>query len=154
MPVVELLLAHNADPNHKLKDNSTMLIEAAKGGHTNVVQLLLDYPHSMQPMVLNQQHQQPPTTATNLSMLPGQVGSRESPLPPGTLPPNLPTQHVNFFQQPQGKLFHFRKFFKTLFLVQSNTFFPLCFQFHRLVLCCNVKNISKLATHSPTFIST
>lgn len=81
-----------------------MLIEAAKGGHTNVVQLLLDYPHSMQPMVLNQQqHQQPPTTATNLSMLPGQVGSRESPLPPGTLPPNLPSQHVNFFQQPQGK---------------------------------------------------
>lgn len=27
-----------------LQDNSTMLIEAAKGGHTNVVQLLLDYP--------------------------------------------------------------------------------------------------------------
>lgn len=24
-----------------------MLIEAAKGGHTNVVQLLLDYPHSI-----------------------------------------------------------------------------------------------------------
>ncbi|KAJ8935953.1 hypothetical protein NQ314_012575 [Rhamnusium bicolor] len=71
LPVVELLLSHNADPNHKLKDNSTMLIEAAKGGHTNVVQLLLDYPHSMQPMMLNQ-HQQGATTATNLSMLPGQ----------------------------------------------------------------------------------
>lgn len=52
-----------------------MLIEAAKGGHTNVVQLLLDYPHSM---TLNQHGA---ATATNLSMLPGQVGSRDSPLP-------------------------------------------------------------------------
>lgn len=65
-----------------------MLIEAAKGGHTNVVQLLLDYPHSM---LLNQQGA---TTATNLSMLPGQVGSRDSPLP-STLP-----QPINFFQPP------------------------------------------------------
>lgn len=75
LSVVELLLSHNADPNHKLKDNSTMLIEAAKGGHTNVVQLLLDYPHSMQPILMNQQHQQAAaaTQATNLSMLPGQV---------------------------------------------------------------------------------
>ncbi|RZF38209.1 hypothetical protein LSTR_LSTR005570 [Laodelphax striatellus] len=47
LSVVELLLTHNADPFHKLKDNSTMLIEAAKGGHTTVVQLLLDYPHSI-----------------------------------------------------------------------------------------------------------
>jgi len=30
-----------------VQDNSTMLIEAAKGGHTSVVQLLLDYPHSV-----------------------------------------------------------------------------------------------------------
>jgi hypothetical protein len=30
-----------------VQDNSTMLIEAAKGGHTSVVQLLLDYPHSI-----------------------------------------------------------------------------------------------------------
>ncbi|GFU39754.1 ankyrin repeat and KH domain-containing protein 1 [Nephila pilipes] len=45
--VVELLLGHGADPTHKLKDNSTMLIEAAKGGHTAVVQMLLDYPNSM-----------------------------------------------------------------------------------------------------------
>lgn len=45
--VVELLLKSGADPFHKLKDNSTMLIEAAKGGHIGVVQLLLDYPHSM-----------------------------------------------------------------------------------------------------------
>lgn len=42
--VVELLLKHGADSFHKLKDNSTMLIEASKGGHLNVVQLLLDYP--------------------------------------------------------------------------------------------------------------
>lgn len=45
-----------------------MLIEAAKGGHTNVVQLLLDYPHSIMmsaphnaapaPMLLPQQQQQ------------------------------------------------------------------------------------------------
>ncbi|XP_017781821.1 PREDICTED: ankyrin repeat domain-containing protein 17-like isoform X2 [Nicrophorus vespilloides] len=85
LPVVELLLAHRADPNHKLKDNSTMLIEAAKGGHTNVVQLLLDYPHSM---MLNHQPTAvvaaaaaaaaSSTAATNLSMLPGQVGSRDS----------------------------------------------------------------------------
>nr|CAD7425874.1 unnamed protein product [Timema monikensis] len=47
LAVVELLLAQSADPFHKLKDNSTMLIEAAKGGHTSVVQLLLDYPHSI-----------------------------------------------------------------------------------------------------------
>ncbi|CAG2063495.1 unnamed protein product, partial [Timema podura] len=49
LAVVELLLAQSADPFHKLKsrncnhtnlvlqDNSTMLIEAAKGGHTSVV---------------------------------------------------------------------------------------------------------------------
>ncbi|GBM44967.1 Ankyrin repeat domain-containing protein 17 [Araneus ventricosus] len=47
LAVVELLLANGADPTHKLKDNSTMLIEAAKGGHTAVVQMLLDYPSSM-----------------------------------------------------------------------------------------------------------
>lgn len=46
LAVVELLLNHSADPFHKLKDNSTMVIEAAKGGHTNVVKLLLDYPHA------------------------------------------------------------------------------------------------------------
>ena len=32
--VVEVLLQQGADPYHKLKDNSTMLIDAAKGGHT------------------------------------------------------------------------------------------------------------------------
>ncbi|GAB6028256.1 hypothetical protein CHUAL_002439 [Chamberlinius hualienensis] len=49
--VVELLLNNGADITHKLKDNSTMLIEAAKGGHTAVVQLLLDYPHSLTTIV-------------------------------------------------------------------------------------------------------
>ncbi|KAG8579262.1 hypothetical protein GDO81_010781 [Engystomops pustulosus] len=44
LSVVELLLAKGADPTHRLKDGSTMLIEAAKGGHTNVVSYLLDYP--------------------------------------------------------------------------------------------------------------
>ncbi|KAK4881046.1 hypothetical protein RN001_004365 [Aquatica leii] len=91
LTVVELLLAHRADPNHKLKDNSTMLIEAAKGGHTTVVQLLLDYPHSM---MLSQQGSVAP-------ILPGQVGSRDSPLPTGALPPNMP-QPVNFFQSPSN----------------------------------------------------
>lgn len=42
--VVEYLLSQGADPTLRLKDNSTMLIEAARGGHTKVVQLLIDYP--------------------------------------------------------------------------------------------------------------
>lgn len=45
--VVEVLLKNGSDPFHKLKDNSTMLIEASKSGHIGVVQLLLDYPKSM-----------------------------------------------------------------------------------------------------------
>ncbi|XP_022124824.2 ankyrin repeat domain-containing protein 17 isoform X1 [Pieris rapae] len=45
--VVKFLLACDADPFRKLKDNSSTLIEAAKGGHTAVVQLLLDFPHSV-----------------------------------------------------------------------------------------------------------
>ncbi|CAK1541290.1 unnamed protein product [Leptosia nina] len=45
--VVKFLLACDADPFRKLKDNSSTLIEAAKGGHTAVVQLLLDFPHSI-----------------------------------------------------------------------------------------------------------
>ncbi|CAL1532640.1 unnamed protein product [Lymnaea stagnalis] len=45
LAVVELLLQHNADANHKLKDGSTMVIEAAKGGHTQVVKLLLEWPN-------------------------------------------------------------------------------------------------------------
>ncbi|XP_074600327.1 multiple ankyrin repeats single KH domain isoform X2 [Brevipalpus obovatus] len=42
---VEYLLSQGADPTLRLKDNSTMLIEAARGGHTKVVQLLIDYPN-------------------------------------------------------------------------------------------------------------
>ncbi|XP_060527199.1 ankyrin repeat domain-containing protein 17-like isoform X2 [Cylas formicarius] len=103
LTVVELLLGNNADLNHRLKDNSTMLIEAARGGHTSVVKLLLDYPHSIQPIMLNQHQQQPATAATNLSMLPGQVGSRDSPVPPGgAIPPNLPA--ASFFQPPAAVL--------------------------------------------------
>ncbi|XP_063784310.1 ankyrin repeat and KH domain-containing protein 1 isoform X2 [Pseudophryne corroboree] len=47
LAVVEQLLAHGADPTYRLKDGSTMLIEAAKGGHTNVVSYLLDYPNNV-----------------------------------------------------------------------------------------------------------
>jgi len=47
LAVVEVLLQQGADPFHKLKDNSTMLIEAAKCGHTTVVQMLIDYPNSL-----------------------------------------------------------------------------------------------------------
>ncbi|XP_059621039.1 ankyrin repeat and KH domain-containing protein mask isoform X3 [Phlebotomus argentipes] len=60
--VVELLLKSGADPFYKLKDNSTMLIEAAKGGHIGVVQLLLDYPHSM-----SNANQMPPTPTNVIS---------------------------------------------------------------------------------------
>lgn len=63
LAVVELLLSHSADPFHKLKDNSTMLIEAAKGGHTSVVQLLLDYPHSI---MMASSHPQQGNVVTNM----------------------------------------------------------------------------------------
>lgn len=63
-----------------------MLIEAAKGGHTNVVQLLLDYPHSSTTTMLNQQ---------SASVLPADVGRRDSPLPTAAMP-----QPINFLQSP------------------------------------------------------
>lgn len=53
LEVVEILLAHGADPTHRLRDSSTMLIEAAKGGHTTIVQLLIDYPASLQSSPVN-----------------------------------------------------------------------------------------------------
>lgn len=53
LEVVEILLAHGADPTHRLRDSSTMLIEAAKGGHTTIVQLLIDYPASLQSPLMN-----------------------------------------------------------------------------------------------------
>ena len=52
--VVQRLLRSGANPNAKLKDNSTMLIEAAKGGHTQVVQLLLDPNRAGARYVLNE----------------------------------------------------------------------------------------------------
>ncbi|KAK7084121.1 hypothetical protein SK128_004712, partial [Halocaridina rubra] len=65
VPVVELLLVRGADPHHKLKDNSTMLMEASRGGHTKVVQLLIDFPSSIShllPVVPAPQH---PVTGSN-----------------------------------------------------------------------------------------
>ncbi|XP_075457815.1 ankyrin repeat and KH domain-containing protein 1 isoform X4 [Ascaphus truei] len=60
LAVVELLLAYGADPTHRLKDGSTMLIEAAKGGHTNVVSYLLDYPNNILPVAATDMSQLTP----------------------------------------------------------------------------------------------
>ncbi|UJR25974.1 hypothetical protein I4U23_007322 [Adineta vaga] len=48
-----ILLLNGADPNHLLKDRSNCLIEAAKGGHTAIVQLLLEYPKSILNCTIN-----------------------------------------------------------------------------------------------------
>lgn len=72
LAVVELLLKSGADPFHKLKDNSTMLIEASKGGHTGVVQLLLDYPNSMMPALK-------PANGNEFSQLPNQTMIQQHP---------------------------------------------------------------------------
>lgn len=45
--VVETLLANGADPCINLKDNSNCLIEAARGGHVHIVQMLLEWPQNM-----------------------------------------------------------------------------------------------------------
>ena len=45
--MVELLILHGVNPFHRLKDNSTMIIQVAKSGHTRAVSLLLDYPSSI-----------------------------------------------------------------------------------------------------------
>ena len=55
LSVVQRLIQAGANPNAKLKDGSTMLIEAAKGGHTTVVTLLLDYSEGG-PGFFSQQH--------------------------------------------------------------------------------------------------
>ncbi|XP_018026394.1 ankyrin repeat domain-containing protein 17 isoform X3 [Hyalella azteca] len=47
LKIVDLLLTYGADPTHVLKDNCTMVMEAAKGGHTAVVRLLLEYPNNV-----------------------------------------------------------------------------------------------------------
>lgn len=77
-----------------------MLIEASKGGHANVVQLLLDYPHSV---MLNQQQQVATTAATNLAMLPGQVGSVRQAAGSSNMPM---ASGGSFFQPPSGNLLH------------------------------------------------
>ena len=75
-----------------------MLIEAAKGGHANVVQLLLDYPHSM---MLNQQGGgggNSGSTGTGVPVMAGQLGTHDAAAP---LTSSLP-QPINFFQPPSG----------------------------------------------------
>lgn len=91
--VVELLLKSDADPFHKLKDNSTMLIEAAKGGHIGVVQLLLDYPHSM---AIQIQQVQPPIVIQKQQLSPPQQQQQQQIISPqqqhqsiNTAPPGL-----------------------------------------------------------------
>lgn len=79
-----------------------MLIEAAKGGHTNVVQLLLDFPHSIQSLALNQ-HQVAGSTSS-LSIASTQILGRDQSLGQSIGSPNIPGQSVNFFHQPTGEL--------------------------------------------------
>ncbi|XP_035703978.1 ankyrin repeat domain-containing protein 17 isoform X5 [Folsomia candida] len=43
LAAVEVLLTAGANPYHKLKDNSTMIIEAARGGHTSCIRAILDH---------------------------------------------------------------------------------------------------------------
>ncbi|XP_076823769.1 ankyrin repeat domain-containing protein 17-like isoform X2 [Clavelina lepadiformis] len=81
LSVVELLLCQGADPTHKLKDGSTMLLEAAKGGHTTVVQLLLDFPHNFMSL--------PPENAHVTSPTPERVTPR---VPTKSLPMVVPPQ--------------------------------------------------------------
>ncbi|XP_059471305.1 ankyrin repeat domain-containing protein 17 isoform X2 [Neocloeon triangulifer] len=87
--VVEFLLANQADPFHKLKDNSTMLIEAAKGGHTHVVQLLLDYPNNV---MIQQQVATAAAAAAAAAPLPPGSHSNASTQPPSPAPTPTATQ--------------------------------------------------------------
>jgi ankyrin repeat protein len=48
--VVQYLLMNNANYNYRLKDNSTMLIEAAKGGHVDIVKVLMDFSNGIERM--------------------------------------------------------------------------------------------------------
>ena len=47
LAIVELLLQHGANPLDVFKDNSNCLIEAAKGGHTKIVELLIDWNYTL-----------------------------------------------------------------------------------------------------------
>lgn len=90
MNVVEYLLSQGADPSQRLKDNSTMLIEAARGGHTRVVYLLIDYPsrvsHSPIPDDIITNHNNTTATTANTNETihsdtcdkPGRIVSRGS----------------------------------------------------------------------------
>jgi len=70
------------------QDNSTMLIEAAKGGHTHVVQLLLDFPNNV--MI----QQQVATAAAAAAVAPHPPGSHSnaSTQPPSPAPTPTATQ--------------------------------------------------------------
>ncbi|XP_039262547.2 ankyrin repeat domain-containing protein 17-like [Styela clava] len=85
LSVVELLLCQGADPTHKLKDGSTMLLEAAKGGHTSVVQLLLDFPEIY--MKTTSRHQ-------------ASIQANNSPSPEQPVP-RVPTQTLPIIVPPQ-----------------------------------------------------
>ena len=88
LAVVELLLLHGANPFHRLKDNSTMIIEAAKSGHTQVVQLLLDYPSSI--LVTPEQAQLPAGINSSGQVVP--VASEDSIVPsPAVVTDSVPT---------------------------------------------------------------
>ncbi len=45
--VCEALLASGADPLHRLSDNRTCLLEASRGGHTRIVELLIDWNYGL-----------------------------------------------------------------------------------------------------------
>lgn len=47
LQVVELLLQYGANPLQALKDNSNCLIEASKGGHTKIVEMLIDWNYTL-----------------------------------------------------------------------------------------------------------
>ncbi|XP_053317614.1 ankyrin repeat domain-containing protein 17 isoform X6 [Spea bombifrons] len=100
LAVVELLLAHGADPTRRLKDGSTMLIEAAKGGHTSVVCYLLDYPNNLlsaPPPDVTQFT--PPSHDLNraprvpMQALPMVVPPQEPDKPPANVATNLPIRN-------------------------------------------------------------
>ena len=65
--VVEYLLSQGADSTQRLKDNSSMLIEAAKGGHAQIVQLLIEHPLRSSPSPL--ESSQLPSSSRVLSCL-------------------------------------------------------------------------------------
>lgn len=78
-----------------------MLIEAAKGGHTSVVQLLLDYPHSI---MMNNPH----NAAAAPMLLPQQQQQQQQQLPPQQqqqqqLPPQQQQQAPQQQQQPPSQ---------------------------------------------------